>query len=199
MEELLSHYANVKEELKSRLKQFKDLSEEAQFKEFLFCLLTPQSNAQRCWQAVEEISRLPEIEEQAVYNILKTKTRFHITKTQRILKAYENWHKIKPFLENENIKELRNKIAQTVNGYGLKESGHFLRNIGLSNNQIAILDRHILRNLHNLKVIKDPKIKSPKNYLEIEDIFLNFSKSINIPADELDLLWWSKENGEIFK
>jgi len=199
MEEILNQYELIKKDLKLRLNSFKNLSEKEQFKEFLFCLLTPQSNAQRCWQAVEEISNLRELEERAVFNILKTKTRFHITKTPRILKARETWEAIKPHLQNQNRKKLRNSIAKTVNGYGLKESSHFIRNIGLSENQIAILDRHILRNLHKFRLITETKVKNPKNYLEIEEVFINFSKSVNIPADELDLLWWSQENGEIFK
>ncbi len=199
MEQLLKNYNQIKNQLKSRLSQFKNLSEEAQFKELLFCLLTPQSNAQRCWQAVEELSLLKNLEEQSVFNILKTKTRFHITKTSRILQAKETWDKIKPYLNKEDTKELRNIIAKTVNGYGLKEASHFLRNIGLSNNKIAILDRHILRNLAALNLIKETKVKSQKNYLEIEEKYLKFAKSLNISADELDLLWWSQENGKIFK
>lgn len=199
MEEILSQYELIKKDLKLRLNSFKNLSEKEQFKEFLFCLLTPQSNAQRCWQAVEEISTLRKLEERAVFNILKTKTRFHITKTPRILKARETWEAIKSHLQNQNRKELRNSIAKTVEGYGLKESSHFIRNIGLSENQIAILDRHILRNLYKYSLIAETKVKNPKNYLEIEGVFINFAKSINIPADELDLLWWSQENGEIFK
>ncbi len=199
MEQLLQQYNQIKHKLKSRLNDFKNLSEEEQFREFMFCLLTPQSNAQRCWQAVEQISQLPKIKEQPVYDILKTKTRFHKTKTSRILEAEKTWKTIKPNLKKENIKELRNFIVKTVNGYGPKESSHFLRNIGLSNNEISILDRHILKNLKALNLIQETKVKSQKNYLEIEDIFLNFAKSINIPPDELDLLWWSQENGEIFK
>ncbi len=199
MKELLSAYEKKSFEIKSRLEQFKNLSEEDQFKEFLFCLLTPQSNAQRCWQAVEEISKLPNLNEENIYNILKSKTRFHKTKTKRILNAESNWQTIKENLPNPNTKELRNYLAENVNGYGLKEAGHFLRNIGLSNNQIAILDRHILRNLKALNIIQEDKIKNKRHYLEIENAFLEFSYKISIPVDELDLLWWSKENGEIFK
>ena len=199
MEDIQNQYKKNRNEIKTRLEQFKTLTPKQQYLEFLFCLLTPQSNAQRCWQAIEQISKLKKLNEKSVYDILKAKTRFHITKTQRILQAEEMWKTIKDNLNKENKKELRNFIAKTVKGYGLKEAGHFLRNIGLSNNEIAILDRHILRNLQNFNLIKETKIKSQKNYLEIEDIFLNFAKSINIPPDELDLLWWSQENGEIFK
>lgn len=195
----IERYQREKDKIKSRLNEFKNHSEESQFKEFMFCLLTPQSNAQRCWQAVEELSGLSRFNEENVLRILKSKTRFYITKAHRILRAKENFEQIKHHFDNNNTKELRNFLADSVDGYGLKESSHFLRNIGKSNNEIAILDRHILRNLHNMGYINETKIKNRKHYFEIEDIFLKFAKQVNIPADELDLLWWSKENGEIFK
>ncbi len=199
MQPLQKNFSLKKAEIRRRLKGFKLLTEEEKFREFLFCLLTPQSNAQRCWQAVLELTKLGKFTHKNVLEILSKKTRFHHTKTKRVLNAEENWKKIKPSISNPDKKQLRDKIADEVNGYGLKESSHFLRNIGLSNNQIAILDRHILKNLRSLNLIKETKIKSKKNYLEVEQIFLNFANSINIPPDELDLLWWSQENGEIFK
>jgi N-glycosylase/DNA lyase len=190
----------MRNQIKQRLKEFQNLSEEKIYQEFLFCLLTPQSQAQRCWSAVLELSNLSEFTQSSVSKILKSKTRFHNTKTKRILQAPKTFEKIKPLLQNQkDIKSLRNSISKEVNGYGLKESSHFLRNIGFSNNKIAILDRHILKNLHSQKLIPEPKIKSQKNYLEIEEIFLDYAKSLKIPADELDLILWSKENGEIFK
>lgn len=192
-------YSQKKSEIKSKLESFKNLNEEQQFKEFLFCLLTPQSNAQRCWQAVEEIIQIKKPSYLQIQTILKSKTRFHNTKAKRIQEARKSWNKIRPLLSNPDSLELRNQLAEKVNGYGLKEAGHFLRNIGKSNNQIAILDRHILKNLQENKVIQETKIKNKKHYLELENLFLNYSKSINIPIDELDLLWWSRENGEIFK
>ncbi len=201
---IINLYLSKKDEIKNRLNSFKNLSEEQQFKEFLFCLLTPQSNAQRCWQAVEELSQLQQLSENSIKQILSTKTRFHHTKTKRILEAKNTYKKIQPLLNtknknNESKLELRNSIAKTVNGYGLKEASHFLRNIGHSDNQIAILDRHIIKNLYKNKIIKQQKIKSQKHYLEIEKLYLNFANQVKIPPDELDLLWWSEENGEIFK
>ena len=165
----------------------------------MFCLLTPQSNAQKCWQAVEEISKLPSLNQKNVSQILSKKTRFHNTKTKRIIEAFDNWQNIRQFLGNNNVRELRNWLAENVKGIGLKEASHFLRNIGKSNNQVAILDRHILKNLKEIKIIKDEKIKNKKDYFEKEKKFIEFSEKIGIPLDELDLLFWSKENGEIFK
>ncbi|MEK6844132.1 MAG: DNA lyase [Nanoarchaeota archaeon] len=199
MENIKQNYNLSKKIIQSRLKDFKNLSEEEQFREFMFCLLTPQSNAQKCWSAIEIISKLKDFKEEAIFDALKSRTRFHITKTKRLMGAKESWEKIKHSLDNNNIKELRNFIAETVNGYGLKEASHFLRNIGKSNNQIAILDRHILKNLKNNNIIQEAKIKNKKAYFEIENAFLNFADKVKIPVDELDMLWWSQENGEIFK
>lgn len=186
-------------EIKSKLNSFKTLKEKECFHEFLFCLLTPQSNAQRCWLAVEEIKKLKNPTYSEINSILKSKTRFHNNKTKYILNAYQIWPEISKIIKQSNTQEVRNTLADKVKGYGLKESSHFLRNIGKSNNQIAILDRHILKNLKNSNIIEDIKIKSKLHYLEIEKAYLNYAKQINIPADELDILWWSQENGEIFK
>jgi N-glycosylase/DNA lyase len=201
MEELQKIYAEKKSAIQSRLEQFRGLDEKDYIKEFVFCLLTPQSNAQRCWEAVEEIFSLDknEINEEKIREILSRKTRFHNTKAKRVLEAEKNWKKIKSELGSKDILSLRNWLAENVNGYGLKESSHFLRNVGLSGNEVAILDRHILRNLKEAGAIPEEKIKSKKNYLEIEKAFKEFSGKVGIPIDELDLLWWSKENGEIFK
>ncbi|MBU1630565.1 MAG: DNA lyase, partial [Candidatus Omnitrophica bacterium] len=90
-------------------------------------------------------------------------------------------------------------IPNGVKGIGYKEASHFLRNIGLGEN-IAILDRHILRNLKELGVIKEILSSiSKKKYLEIEGKMKEFSVSANIPMDHLDLVFWYKETGEVFK
>lgn len=198
MANLNDAYFFKKERVVSRLKDFKKISREDWKKEFIFCLLTPQSNAQRCWQAVEEIFSLKEVNEEKVRDILIRKTRFHNTKAKRVILGLKAWDEIAGKLDGDSF-ELRNWLAENVNGYGLKEAGHFLRNIGKSENKIAILDRHILRNLKNEGVIEDEKIKGRKGYLEMERRFIEFSKKVGVPIDELDLFWWSEENGEIFK
>ena len=196
---LLPLYKKQKSSIQNRLEEFSSLNKKQHYKEFLFCLLTPQSNAKKCWEAVEQLSKLKNLSLNQITQILKTKTRFHNTKAKRIIHAPKTWAQIKPILSNTNKKELRSQISKSVNGYGLKEASHFLRNIGKSDNKIAILDRHILKNLKSLKIIDTDKIKSQKHYLEIEQNFIDFSHKINIPIDELDLLFWSKENGKIFK
>lgn len=199
MKNLIHSYRNKKLEIEKRIIDFNNLKEKEYFNEFLFCLLTPQSNAQRCWEAVKEINKLKSLEKTNIAKILRKKTRFHNNKAKYVSNAEQTFALIKKELNKKNKIELRNWIEKNVKGYGLKEASHFLRNIGKSDNQIAILDRHILRNLVKLNVIKEDKIKNKKHYLELEQDFINFSKKIKIPIDHLDLLFWSQENGEIFK
>ncbi len=94
--------------------------------------------------------------------------------------------------------ELREWLVKNIKGYGYKEASHFLRNIGFE--ELAILDRHVLKNLKNYGVIEEvPKSLTPKKYKEIEEKMRRFSKSVDIPISHLDLLFWSNETGEIFK
>ena len=111
-----------------------------------------------------------------------------------------NYVSIKPILRKFNdINKLREWLVSNIKGIGHKEASHFLRNIGLGKN-IAILDRHILRNLKDFGVIKEiPKSISRAKYLEIEKKMTAFSKQTGIPLSHLDLLLWYKETGEIFK
>ena len=199
LSELINIYKQKQKEIESHLQKFKSLKKDKYFDEFIFCLLTPQSNAQRCWQAVLEIKKLRQYNKEKISEILSNRTRFHNNKASYIMNALKIWNKISTLLNNTNRVKLRNLLAENVKGYGLKEASHFLRNIGKSENQIAILDRHILKNLKYFKIINETKIKSKSQYLQIEQAFLNFSKTVDIPIDHLDILWWSQENGEIFK
>lgn len=199
MKKLLKSYEEKKESINQRLQDFKSLSEDDYIYELFFCLLTPQSNAKKCWQAVEEIKQKDILTEHKLTLILKNKTRFHNNKAFYIMEALNKWDRIKSALNNKNRPELRNSLAENIPGLGMKEASHFLRNIGKSNNQLTILDRHILRNLKSLNIIQDDKIKNKQDYLNKEQQFIQFAKSTNIPLDSLDLLFWNKETGEIFK
>jgi N-glycosylase/DNA lyase len=169
----------------------------------LFCLLTPQSNAKKCWEAVIELKNkgVNRLSEKEVARILKTKTRFHNNKAKYVKLAVLQWGDVKKKLDgvDNDVVDVRNWIAESVCGMGYKEAGHFLRNIGKSDNKIAILDRHILRNLKELGVIKSEELKGKDSYFEVERKFAEFAFKVGIPIDELDLLFWSRENGEVFK
>ena len=96
--------------------------------------------------------------------------------------------------------DLRDWLVEHVKGYGYKEASHFLRNIGLGSD-IAILDRHILKNLKRYGVIdKIPVSTGPRKvYLAIEDKMRRFARKARIPLDEMDLLFWSIQTGFVFK
>ncbi|MBE0557207.1 MAG: hypothetical protein IH628_08240 [Proteobacteria bacterium] len=90
-------------------------------------------------------------------------------------------------------------LVKNVDGLGLKEATHFLRNIG-RNGDLAILDRHILRNLKRYGVLRSiPRSLSGREYLRIEVRFHRFARAIGIPINHLDLLFWSRETGLIRK
>ena len=95
--------------------------------------------------------------------------------------------------------EAREWLVQNVKGIGYKEASHFLRNIGFEQN-LAILDRHILKNLQFIGVIEEiPGFLSRRRYFDIEKRMIEFSEAVQIPIGHLDLVMWYKETGEIFK
>ena len=96
-------------------------------------------------------------------------------------------------------REAREWLVGNIKGMGLKEASHFLRNIGYGED-VAILDRHILKNLVKLDVISAvPETLSKKTYLKIEQKMRGFSKRVKIPMSHLDLLLWFNETGALFK
>jgi N-glycosylase/DNA lyase len=85
-----------------------------------------------------------------------------------------------------------------VKGLGYKEASHFLRNIGYRG--YAILDKHVLNCLADLKIIDDPKPPNTRSrYLSTEDKLRQFSEQAGVDFDEMDLVLWSMKTGEILK
>lgn len=195
---LKEEYSIHRKEIESRLQEFSKLKSEEHVKELFFCILTPQSNAEKCWHAVLELENCKD--KKKIEQCLKTKTRFYRNKTRYLIEANKNWETVKELINsNQNPIETRNWIADNIKGLGMKEASHFMRNIGASKNQLAILDRHILRQLKKLNVIEEDKIKNNRDYLKKEQLMKKFSKQVNIPQDHLDLLFWKIESGRIFK
>jgi N-glycosylase/DNA lyase len=200
---LLEEYKRKKSDIRKRLREFEKIglgSDKDIFAELCFCILTPQSNARQCDKAIQELKRkklLFTAPAGVIRPILKGKSRFHNKKADYLVSARRSFDR--SVLSNGNILDARKNIVENIKGVGYKEASHFLRNIGLGKD-IAILDRHILRNLKRYGVIDTvPSSISVRSYLDIEKRARSFARSISLGLGELDLLFWSRETGEIFK
>ncbi len=213
IEKLKELYTLRKDLIENRIQEFRNLglkgNEEDIFAELCFCLLTPQSKAKNCWNAICELKKKDILLKGNSLKIKKelNNIRFNNNKTSYIISAR------KFFISNEKGKlsirekltkfkdsrQCREWLAENIRGLGYKEASHFLRNIGMGED-FAILDRHILKNLKEFKVIKKiPKSITKNKYIEIEKKLKKFAKRLGIPVAHFDLLLWSKETGEIFK
>src|SRR3989344_2786229 len=174
---LKEEYSKRIPEIKSRLLEFKNNKDF--FYELCFCILTPQSNAKKCYEAVQIIKKKDfKNKSIGIKPILKSRTRFYKNKSAYLNLLKFNFSNIKNNLNGNALKN-REYLVKNVKGLSYKESSHCLRNVGYKD--LAILDRHILKNLHNLNVIeKIPKTLNRKKYIEIESKFKSFSKRINI-------------------
>lgn len=207
IEEIYSIYVNIKERIKKRVEEFKNIwnngTNKDLFLEMAFCLFTPQSKALSADKALKNIINkglLYSNDERVISNELNI-VRFKNNKAKYFIIARDKYlnQSIREIINPENIFETREYLVKNVIGYGYKEASHFLRNIGFVED-IAILDRHILKNLVLLNVIKEiPHTINGKIYKDIETKFKEFSFKINIPFSHLDFILWYKETKEIFK
>ena len=198
LEKLRGEYKKARPAIKAALEGYKKAND--YFYEMCFCLLTPQSSAFKCDACIHELKQ-KEFHATGVdiVPILRKYTRFHHTKARYLSEFRQNHHTLLPLLRDRaDPGEKREFLASHVKGLGMKEASHFLRNIGFRN--LAILDRHILKNLKKYGAIKAlPKTLTKKKYLQIEKKFKEFSEKVGIPMDELDLLFWSMQTGKVFK
>jgi len=224
---LLKKYAARKSEIEQRLLHFKKIqksccssvsassskmrigasSPKILFEELAFCILTPQSKAFSCDEAIRELKvkgllfegGIPQIR-----GVLSRKTRFHNKKAVYLVEAREKFEKggfqyLKELTFSHTEHSSRALLLREVKGMGLKECSHYLRNVGRGD-AVAILDRHILKNLAKYGAIRGlPKSLTAKRYLEIEKKMSSFCRKTGIPLSHLDLLFWAEETGKVFK
>lgn len=206
-------YKEIKPQIKKRLQDFKNIwnngTNEDIHLELSFCILTPQSKAINAWKAITNLNEKGLIFKASAEEIVEylNIVRFKNNKARYLVELREQMtdKKSKKIITKDffssipDIFERRNWIVKNIKGMSYKEAGHFLRNVGFGQD-LAILDRHILKNLQKLEVIEDlPKTLNPKLYLEIEQKMREYCKFVKIPMDEMDILLWYKEAGEIFK
>ena len=199
-----SIYEERRVAIRHRLQDFANIPASEYFYELAFCILTPQSSAANAEATIAELIRdeflIQGFDPTAYLRNPKHYIRFHITKAKRLLKVRDGFQELLPHLTDSTLspEAKREIVLKQVHGLGMKEASHFLRNIGVCG--LAILDRHILKHLLRLGVIKQiPTSLTKKRYLDIEKRWKQFAERIHISIDELDLLFWSMETGEIRK
>lgn len=205
-------YENIRSRIEERLDEYRKIWRDGDnkdiFCELAFCILTPQSKARNAGKAISELrdnNLLFTGSEEEMLPFLNI-VRFNRTKAKNlyILRKQmtdENGKFItKDFFSTFNSAfEMREWIVKNIRGMSYKEASHFLRNVGFGQ-ELAILDRHILKNLVALDVIKEiPKTVTPKLYKEIEEKLKEYCKEIDIPMENIDLLLWYLEAKDIFK
>lgn len=174
LDKLKRFYEEKKAEIDKFLQECAALGQsndaEKLFSELCYCLLTPQVNADDArdiWRHLQSTKLLfrgtvREIEgslggwqyrrpDKAVY-LCEARERFFDERGEAGIVALVR------ALSATDPREARDMLANPrrrskIRGLGMKEGSHFLRNLGLSHNQLAILDRYILNWLVRFEVI----------------------------------------------
>lgn len=208
--ELKEWWLGKREEIKSRLSEFKqvrDAGEKRIFEELCFCLLTPQSSAKAADRAMRHMSRtglLYRGSSEQISKVIsgsgvlyaKNKARYLVEAREKLM-GDDAQISFSDLLVKDPVRA-RENVAGNIKGIGYKESSHFLRNIGYEG--LAILDRHILRTLWEAGVIDYlPPTISKKTYMDLEKRLLDYADRLQIPPDALDLVMWSARTGRVFK
>ena len=209
LEEVRRDWRERRTEIERRLQDFHRVglgSDEKLFAELAFCLFAIQTSARRSDEAVRGLAAnglLRRGSRRQIAAFLRHRVRFHNHKAARLVAARERFlggkESLGAWLRATPPDDARRHLVLTVDGFGYKEASHFLRNVGRGED-FAILDRHILKNLVHHGVIQEiPKTLTAKRYLAIEEKVRAFADDVRIPMAAIDLLFWSRETGEVFK
>lgn len=211
IDSLLSHYKSFRSQIKARLRSFRKIYKEGTdadlFAELCFCICAVQNKSRKSDEAIQHLIQKELLFQGSVKKIaasLRSLVRFHNNKAGFIVSNREAFFQnetflIRDILEKYKIAEARMWLWENVKGFGIKEASHYLRNMG-KGRDLAILDVHILNNMIRLGVIQErPKSLTLKKYLQLEETLQDFSADIKVPMDELDMVLWSMNTGEVFK
>ncbi len=184
----------VRKEIDARLAELKRNfnSEESVFSELCFCLLTANERAAKGIEIQKKIGdgflKLPE--SKLVEFLKKTGYRFYNVRAKYIMEARAKYGRIRETIANiPNNPHRREWLRENFKGLGYKEASHLLRNLGFLD--CAILDRHILRLMHDEKIIGEaPKTLNGKKYIEYEKKLAPICEKLGIRQGELDFYLW---------
>lgn len=197
--------------IKDRLAEFEDIGKygsDARFwEEMVYCFFTGGCSAKMGLRSVEAVKPLladgswVEIRDalSGVHRYPNARARY-VVESREFLREHCDL-KIRSKLESFDCNLSRRDWLvkeKRIKGLGYKEASHFLRNVGFKG--YAILDKHVLRCLAELKIIADSKPPNTRSkYLSVEDSFKALTEAVGIDFDEMDLVLWSMKTGEILK
>ncbi len=192
--------------VKERLEEFKllnTLPEDEWFSELCFCLLTANSSAKKGMQIQTEIgdgfSTLPKKELSA--ELKRLGYRFFNKRAEYIVGARPYSRDLKKNIQKlakKDTRKAREWLVENVKGLGYKEASHFLRNVGYTD--IAILDRHILRVMHDNQMIPEvPKSLNKVQYLTYENVLRLVAYRLKLSLAAMDLYLWYTQTGKVLK
>jgi N-glycosylase/DNA lyase len=207
LDELQAEWRRRRSEIERRLREFRAVGrgdERRLFEELAFCLFAIQTSARRSDGAVRALAAdgaLWRGTREDIAGILRRQVRFHNHKAAYLVAARDRVlggdDSLKA-LVRRSPQDAREWLVGELDGFGYKEASHFLRNVGRGEG-FAILDRHILKNLRHHGVLRSVPALTPKRYLAIEGKVRRFADDVRIPMAAVDLLFWSRETGEVFK
>jgi len=189
--------------VKQRMREFREMGkdEEKMFEELCFCLLTANYTAEGGIRIQETIGdsfcNLKQNELSARLKMLGY--RFPKTRANYIVESRKLHQKLGETLKKyANGVEAREWLVENVKGFGYKESSHFLRNVGYDD--VAIIDRHILRLLKDKELIPEiPKTLNKKRYFRIERLLSAIASKLEVSLGEMDLYLWCMKTGKVLK
>lgn len=164
------------------------------FSELCFCLMTAGFRADKCIEIQDEIgSGFGDMELEGLRSELKRLGhRFWPQRAERIFLA----RSVKNELSRVVREGDRDWLVKNVKGFGMKESSHFLRNVGFDD--VAIVDFHVVDLLVRYGLIEKSALNK-KRYLEIEGVLRDLGERVGLSLGELDLYLWYIETGKVLK
>jgi N-glycosylase/DNA lyase len=195
LENLLKFYEEKKDEIRGFANACTYSDDDCLFGELCFCICTPQSRAKYCRKAINKLKadkKLFTASQRELLGYLKG-VRFPEVKAQRIIEARGKLQELKSMI-NADPNKLRKWLMDNINGLGPKESAHFMRNIGFKG--LPIIDVHIQNFLRSVGKYNETGSLTKKRYIGLENAFLELSKELKIPPEELDIAIWLYQSGE---
>jgi N-glycosylase/DNA lyase len=178
-------------------------NDRAWFNELCFCLLTANCSARTVLSIWEDLCQSNGFTQLSLADLSATLKRrgyrFYNKRAEYIVESRWLTDDIKARIQSfDSSFEAREWLVSEVKGLGLKESSHFLRNVGYKD--LAILDRHILRVLRDHGLIEAiPGHLSREFYYSVEQKLRDFAAKTKLTLAELDLFLWYMKTGKILK